>query len=412
MRRLPPAAIWLLILVACSDGTAPTPAPEALKALPRSLTADEASIITANNAFTLALFQKASAAEPRTNVFISPLSASMALGMTMNGARNETFTAMRTALQFGQAPQGQINAGYKSLMELLLGLDPAVESRIANSIWYRNTLPINPAFVGAARDYFNADVSALDFNAAASVKIVNDWVSRQTATRIPTILESIGPNDVMYLINAIYFKASWRNGFDRSATTIATFNAGDGVAEQVPMMHLEAEKRLRGRGFYDGSMMMELPYGNSAFNMEVYLPPDTTTVERYIERLTPQSLKSDFNDDVRANASLWMPRVKLEYQRLLNPDLIALGMGVAFSGSADFTGMTTTPMGLAISKVLQKTFLTIDEEGTEAAAVTVVDIFVSAPPGPMSMRVDRPYMIVIRERLSGTIMFIGKINTL
>jgi serine protease inhibitor len=352
------AAACLCTVAGCGDGTAPTPAPELLTSLPRALTDGEQSIISANNAVTLALFQKASAAEPAKNVFLSPLSASLALGMTMNGARNETLDGMRTALQYGAMPQADINAGYKSLIALLMGLDPSVETRIANSIWYRNTLPIDPAFVAAGKDYFDAEVAPLDFTKVdASVKTVNDWVSDKTAARIPSILETITSDDAMFLVNAIYFKGSWRRGFDRSETQAATFTAGDGSARPVPMMHLEAETHVfRGDTWIDGTKMVELPYGNAAFNMEVYLPPDTSTVESWVTRLTVDAI---------GHRAEW-----------------------------------------------PKTFLSIDEEGTDAAAVTKVGVIFVSAPGPLSMRVDRPYVVLIRERLSGTILFIGKVNVI
>jgi serpin B len=406
------SAAALAVVGGCGDGTAPGAPPELLTSLPRALSTEEQGIIGANNAFTLALFQKASAAEPGKNVFMSPLSASIALGMTMNGARNGTLDAMRTAMQYGTMSQADINAGYKSLMSLILGLDPTVEARIANSIWYRNTLPINPAFVAAGQDYFAAEVSALDFTkSTAALGTINGWVNDKTAGRIPTILDEIRQEEVMFLINAIYFKASWRNTFDRAATQDASFTSGTGTVQTVPMMYLKGEAdTFRGREWADGTMSVELPYGNAAFNMQVYLPPDTSTVESFVGRLTADQLMNPGSQLARLD--LWMPRVKLEYKRRLNEDLAALGMGIAFTDNADFGGMVTTPIGLAISNVLQKTFLSIDEEGTEAAAVTSVGIRITSAPPSLSMRCDRPYVVVIREKLSGTIVFIGKINSI
>jgi serpin B len=403
------------LAAACTEGTAPAPAPDLLTKLPRALTSQEAALIESGNAFTLALFQKASAAQPEKNVFLSPLSASMALGMTLNGARTSTFDAMRTALQFGTMSQADINASYKSLISLLTGLDATIESRIANSIWYRNTLPIDPAFVSAGRDYFDAEVSALDFNQSApAVQTINNWVSDKTAGRIPTIVDAITPDHMMILINAVYFKATWRNAFNPAATQMETFTTGTGAQQTVPLMHLEGEDLgVRGATWADGSQSLELPYGNGAFNMTVILPPDTSTVERFVSRLTLERIAFAGSDRI-STLQFWMPRVKLEYKRTLVDDLSALGMGIAFSDAADLSGMTTTGLGLKISDVLQKTFLSIDEEGTEAAAVTKVDIFTtsSSGPSPLVMRCDRPYLVVIREKLSGTIMFIGKINVI
>jgi serpin B len=396
----------VLTALGCSDGTAPTPA--LLTSLPRPLTGEEAALIQSSNAFTLGLFQKASAAEPQKNVFLSPLSASMMLGMTLNGARSGTFDAMRSALQFGVQSQTDINSSYKSLISLLIGLDPTTEMRIANSIWYRNTLQINPAFVTASHDYFDAEVSALDFAKPDQAKqTINGWVNDKTAGRIPTIVDQIEPDQVMYLINAIYFKGQWRAAFDRGATKMESFSPGAGGLQSVPMMHLEGNE-FRGSIWTDGTKHVDLPYGNGAFNMSVYLPPDTSSIESFVSRLNVTDLmRSDYGFALK----LWLPRVKLEYERRLNGDLSALGMGIAFTDAADFSGMTTNGHPMVISEVLQKTFLSIDEEGTEAAAVTKGAMADSAPL-ELVMRCDRPYLIVIRERLSGTIVFIGKINSI
>ena len=395
-----------LMALGCSDGTAPTPA--LLTSLPRPLTSQEVALIQSSNAFTLGLFQKTSAAEPQKNVFLAPLSASMMLGMALNGARSGTFDAMRSALQFGVRPQSDINSSYKSLISLLTGLDPTTEMRIANSVWYRNTLQINSAFVTASHDYFDADVSALDFAKPEQAKqAINGWVNDKTAGRIPTIVGQVEPAHVMYLINAIYFKGQWRAAFDRGATKMESFTPGAGDVQSVPMMHLEGEE-FRGSIWTDGTKHVDLPYGNGAFNMSVYLPPDTSSIESFVSRLNVADLMQGEHD---VALKLWLPRVKLEYERRLNDDLSALGMAIAFTDAADFSGMTTNGHPMVISEVLQKTFLSIDEEGTEAAAVTKGAMSDSAPVS-LVMRCDRPYLIVIRERLSGAIVFIGKINSI
>jgi len=237
---------------------------------------------------------------------------------------------------------------------------------------------------------------------------VNAWVNDRTSGRIPTILDQIEDGDAMYLINAIYFKGRWRTAFDRGNTRDEAFINGHAMLETVPMMHLEQDGIVAGE-WPDGTRMVELPYGNTAFAMRVYLPADTSTVEHLIGRLT-----LDRVNDIGSmtHVSLWMPRVKLDYERHLGPDLSALGMGVAFSDAADFSGMTTSQAGLKITDVLQKTFLSIDEDGTEAAAATKVTIGFTSVPASVAVRLDRPYLVVIRERLSGTILFIGKINTI
>ncbi|HET9424938.1 MAG TPA: serpin family protein [Gemmatimonadaceae bacterium] len=398
------------MLAACGNGTEPVPT--ALTALPRALTSQETAVIGASNAFTLSLFKQVSAEEPAKNVFVSPLSASMALGMTLNGARGSTFDAMRSTLQFGSSEQVAINEGYKSLMSLLTGLDPTSEMRVANSIWFRNTFPISPEFTAAGRNFFDAEVAALDFaNVEASKATINAWVNASTSGRIPTIVDEIASEEVMFLINAIYFKARWRMRFDPKDTKPADFTPASGPKQTAQMMYIERDS-LNGRDFPDGTAVAQLPYGNTAFNMVVVLPPQGTTLDGFVAGLTPDRWTELTSGIPGAKVELWFPRLELKYERKLGPDLASLGMGIAFSNAADFRGMTTTPLGLRISKVIQKTFLKIDEEGTEAAAATSVGVRVTSAPLRVTMRCDRPYLVAIRERFSGTIVFVGKVNTM
>src|SRR5215510_14457306 len=206
-----------MIMSACSDVTAPAPTP-ALTPLPRDLTAGERQVLQAGNAFSLALFRQLAKTQPGQNVFVSPLSASMALGMTMNGARGTTLDAMRATLGVGTADLQQINAGYKGLIELLRGLDPSTTFRLANSIWYRNEFPVRQTFLDAVKAAFSAEVHGLNFNDPNSLSVINGWVNSSTQGKIPTILAEIGANDQMYLINAIYFKARRRATFDPAKT--------------------------------------------------------------------------------------------------------------------------------------------------------------------------------------------------
>src|SRR3954469_6179892 len=200
------SAAALFLAIACSGVTGPgesdTPTP-ALDALPRPLTAAESKVVSAANDFSFALFRRLSAAQKDSNVFTSPLSASMALGMAMNGAAGTTYEQMRSALAFGGASEPEINDGYRALITLLRGLDPAVDVRVANSVWYRAGFPVAPSFVDITRSAFDARATALDFASPAAVTTINDWVSTATAGKIPSIIDRIGRDQVMFLINAI-----------------------------------------------------------------------------------------------------------------------------------------------------------------------------------------------------------------
>ncbi len=331
----------------------------------------------------------------------------MALGMAMNGAAGTTYDEMRATLGFGAAAsETEIGESYGSLIALLRGLDPAVNFRIANSIWYRNGFPVNQSFLDAGRDWFDARASALDFGSPSAVPTINDWVSTATAGRIPTIVETIRDDQVMFLINAIYFKGGWRTKFDPARTIDAPFHAlgGDQAAK---LMHREGMmKYLQTADF----QAVDLPYGNGAYAMTVVLPNEDRSVDAVAASLESAAWAGWMGQLREAEVDLHLPRLRLAWERDLIPDLKSLGMRAAFvGGDADFTRLSPAGRQLYISVVKQKTYVDVDEEGTEAAAVTNVGISLVSMPARASVRVDRPFIVVLRERLSGTILFIGKI---
>jgi serine protease inhibitor len=331
--------------------------------------------------------------------------------MALNGARASTFDAMRSALQLGAASQADVNAGYRSLIALLRSLDGAVDLRIANSIWYRNDMTFSGAFIDAGKTNFDAVVQGLDFSkSAASAAVINKWVSDQTNAKIPSIIDTIDPADVMFLINAIYFKGTWRSRFDPADTKPGDFTAASGAKQPAQFMMRHDDKILYATA--DGAQAVDLPYGNAAFTMTVILPPPGVSADQYAAIFTADRLKSLTDRMFEHAGTLWMPKLKLSYERTLNDDLTALGMGVAFTDLADFSGMAGSPGLLALSYVKQKTYVDVNEEGTEAAAVTVTGVGLTSAPVRIELRVDRPYLFIIRDHLSGTILFIGKVNAI
>ncbi|MEP6733235.1 MAG: serpin family protein [bacterium] len=407
-RTLAVSTAAALSLACGSSGTEPggggsqtTP----LDALPRQLTASELQLVSSANTFSFSLFRQLSSAQKDSNVFTSPLSASMALGMTANGAAGSTLDQMRATLAFGGTTEADVNASYKSLIALLRGLDNTVDFRIANSIWYRNGFPFNQSFIDVSKTAFDATVTPLDFSNPSSVKTINDWVSTSTAGKIPTIVDQIEDDKVMFLINAIYFKGSWRDRFDPSQTTDAQFHSISGD-QPMKLMHRHGKFSYL---FTPDFAAADLPYGNSAFTMTVVLPHPGKSIDAVAASIKASDWSTWMGQFHEITSDIELPRFKLEWQRVLNDDLKALGMHDAFvANGADFTRMSTTRgHDLFISIVKQKTYVDVNEEGTEAAAVTNVGVSVtSAPP---SLRVDRPFLFVIRERLSGTVIFMGKI---
>jgi serine protease inhibitor len=398
-------ALFALVLIgtACREGTAPAPSAP-ITSLPRTLTDPENKVIAGSNEFAFDLFRTGNISQHKANVFISPLSASMALGMTANGANGATYDEMRSALRLTGATKADVGAGYKSLIELLRGLDPGTTFIIANSIWYERTFPFNASFLDESKLYFDAQVESIDFRSPTAVPTINSWVSEHTNDKIPTILDSIADEEVMFLINAIYFKGIWQKQFDKSKTVDAPFHSADGTTSTVKMMAREEGVQYTATSEYAA---VDLPYGNSAFSMTVVLPNgDIDAFAESFDQAKWNSLVGSFRE---SNLQVYLPRFRMEWKRGLNEDLQQLGMRLAFY-SADFTRMSPRGLDLIITRVVQKTFVEVDEEGTEAAAATMVGIGLTSMPA--AFRADRPFLVVIRERFSGTILFIGKIAKL
>jgi len=393
----------LMALTACGDPVGPVPVEE-ITELPRALTSDEMRVIGASNRFAFDLLHLAS--KPDSNLFLSPVSASMALGMTMNGTAGETLAQMRTALGFGDLGLDEIDASYRSLIDLLLGLDPSVEMAIGNSVWSRTGFPVRQTFLDTVKEYFEAEAEELDFSQASAPARINGWVKDATQGKIDEIVPSqIPPEVVMYLINAIYFKGTWTQQFDPKDTRDEPFHFADGSTRSMKMMRLEATLPYRAGADYQA---VDLPYGGQAFSMTVLLPRQGVSLDRLVASLDADAWTDLVGGFFGMKGTLWLPRFRMSYERTLNDDLEALGMTDAFDASVADFGPLSPVGGLYISKVLQKSWVDVNEEGTEAAAATSVEVGLTSA-GGFQMRVDHPFLFVIRERLSGTILFVGQV---
>ncbi|MGD8867842.1 MAG: serpin family protein [Gemmatimonadales bacterium] len=403
---VPLAGCLIQLAAACGDG--PTEPHGKIEGLPRPLDVSETAVVNANNRFGFDLLRQLNAADPDSNIFISPLSASMALGMTLNGAAGSTYDAMRATLGFGELSNEAINQSYRGLIDLLIDLDPRVTFGLGNSIWYREGFPVEQDFLDTTGEYFDAEVSALDFDDAAAADVINGWVETETAGKIEQIIDPpIDPQTVMFLINAIYFNGTWTYEFDKSETEQAPFHRSDGST--VPVMFMAQQTDLA-YAHDEGYQAVDLPYGGEAYSMTVVLPREGVDIDSLIAELDADSWEALLADARVTGLELHLPRFRLEYEKVLNDALKALGMEVAFvDGAADFSRIAPG-WQLFISQVKQKTFVKVDEEGTEAAAVTSVEVgYTSIPSGPPVLRVDRPFLFAIRERFSGTVIFVGKI---
>jgi len=291
-----------------------------------------------------------------------------------------------------------------------LNLDEKVVIEIANSIWPREDFPVLPAFLDVNQNYFYSEVKPLDFTRADAADIINAWISEKTHGRIENMLDYIPEDAIMYLINAIYFKGTWTYQFDEEYTQMDYFYNTTANPDECPFM------KISGTWLYsrdDDVQIVDLPYGDSLCSMTVLLPNVNQTVDNFIARLTPEKLENYLNDLDYNFGTITMPKLKLNYKLLMNDVLSAMGMAIAFDPKfADFTRINADG-GLWINRVIHQSFIQVDEEGTEAAAATIVEFCGTTSTSSNSdfqMYVNRPYIFIIRERVKNTILFIGKVS--
>lgn len=403
-----PTFFLALLLATCqSDVTGPG---EIHGELPRELTVSEKQLVEADQSFSYDIFrQTVSYDNEEENLFISPLSISTALAMTLNGAEGETLEQMKQALHVSGMDTGEINEAFQSLIELLVSVDPKVTMKIANSVWHEQSLVVEDEFLQRLEDFYNAEVAGLDFRNSGSVDTINSWVNENTEGKIEKIIDRIPPEMVMYLINAIYFKGDWLSKFDKNETRKADFHLESGETVQVDMM---SQKERYAVNFSEEVRMIELPYGDSLFTMSVLMPGDPEMpLNQFIEEEITKENLAQWRSNLRVSeVPLELPKFEMEYEITYNDILKSMGMDKAFDeGAADFSGIAdVSPQNLYISEVKHKTFVSVDEEGTEAAAVTSVGVGVTSL--PPSMIVNRPFVFIIHERESGTNLFLGKVK--
>jgi serpin B len=375
---------------------------------PIELKARGEQVIQSSNEFGLDIFRLIVGDEPvNKNIFISPTSISLALAMTWNGANNATEDSMAYALRLDQYSAEQINETFRDLIEGLTTVDEKVLLEIANSIWYRQDFTAEPDFLNINSTYYNAEVAALDFDSPEAVNTINNWVSDQTHERIPTVLDHIDPLAVMFLINALYFKGIWSIEFNKESTTDELFFLADGSQKTVDMMRYEEEI-----GYFENDLFQacEMNYGRGNFSMIVLLPKSDHTVADIADQLTPENWDNWVLSFGKIKVNLGLPKFTFKYEKKLNDILSLMGMGIAFEPmAADFTGINANG-GLYIDFVKHNTFVEVNEEGTEAAAVTVVGVnLTSMPVDVRYMLVNRPFLFAIRETTTNTIVFMGKV---
>lgn len=400
-------ALSALFLVQCSfDDSEEEPQYE-----PIVLTENESLVAKSSDKFGLELFRQINIVEETgKNIFISPLSLSFALGMAYNGAANETRDAIADALQMPDLTIEEINESYLGLMENLMNVDPEVTMQIANSVWCHDRSDLIPAeeFVENCNTYFDAIVQTLDFEDPNSADIINQWVSDKTNDKIDSIIDA---GQLRYLIslllNAIYFNGTWTYEFDEADTRTKTFYKSDSSEVDCEMMYVEANFETYWNNRFEA---IDMPYGHDYFIMTAVKPNPGVSLDSLIYELTAENWTDWTDHSYKSEIEVGLPKFTFEYKisSLLIDVLTEMGMGITFDPIlANFDNLFPDDPYTFISMVTQKTFVRVDEKGTEAAAVSAVGMSDSAP-GRLIF--DSPFIFIIRERSTGTIIFMGKIE--
>ncbi len=407
MKRLVFFLAGIVLITAACNKNPVEPGPKTVHLSQKSL-----KLLDESNDFAFDLFQDIATHDTSKNQMISPLSISFALGMTYNGADSTTKTAMAQTMHLDGMSDDDINLSFKELADKLLNVDPKVIMEIANSIWYKNVYQVEQDFLDINKKYYYAEVNPLDFSDPHSVGIINNWVKEKTHDKIDKIIDKINPADVMFLINAIYFKGTWKYQFNKEETEEQPFYNEQGeVLEQVNMMGMKSTIRY----YSDNKMQaIDLPYGQGNYCMSILLPAGSSSLAGLITSLTTGKWEEIINDFADANVNVFLPKFKIKFKSNLNKTLIRLGMGIAFDPSMANFHRIIPDKDLYISSVDHKTFIQTDEEGTEAAAVTCVTITNSTTtigtPQVITFRADHPFLFIIHEQTTGAILFMGKIT--
>jgi serpin B len=370
----------------------------------------ETRLANTQNRFAFKLFAELTRPNIEANVFISPASVALALSMAYNGARGETQRAIANTLAVGDLSQDELNRANLALIEALRALDPQVTLAIANSLWAAQAVEFDQEFLRRNQEFYGAEIATLDFADAGATAAINGWVKQHTNGKIEKILDRIDRSAIMILINAIYFKGRWAKPFDPRRTRELPFTLPDGSQKKHPLMAQTGKFDFyAGQGF----QAITLPYGAGRASMYIFLPDQRSSLRAFRRELGHKSWDAWLRHFRQSEGTIVLPRFKLAYEATLNDPLKALGMGVAFDGRrADFSAMVADRKpNVNIDEVKHKTFVEVNEEGTEAAAVTSIGMVRTSmmPQRSFSMVVDRPFFCAIRDSQTGALLFLGSI---
>lgn len=364
----------------------------------------EIAQIKNDNKFGIRLFKQIVGNEEAKNTMVSPFSVSQALLMAYNGADGKTKEEFASLLNVKEISIDELNKTHQKLSKSLVKHDQKVLFSIANSIWYDNRFPVKKPFIEINKSYYNAEVSKLNFGNIKTVNKINGWVANKTNQKIKKIIDKIDPSEVLFLINAIYFKADWQHKFDRSLTTQKAFFTSKGSEIKVPMMATESSFNYAQNDYEE---IVELPYGRGKFSMLLIRPKKK--INELISEINSEKLTEWNREMNKQKVIVNLPKFDFSYKKELNETLQEMGLLQAFQNSANFNKISD--VSIRISKVLHKTYIKTDEKGSEAAAVTSIGVkMTSAEPKKTVITFDKPFVFIIREKDTNTILFAGKVE--
>ena len=335
--------------------------------------------------------------EENENIFVSPYSAGVALSMLAEGAQGQTKEELQHALNGVSFTAGELKA------------DSLVDIRSANAAWIREGFKVKIPYLQSLSDVYGAQVRNLDFSDPASVGIINSWCAENTEGRITEIIDRIAPDMMMFLMNALYFKAPWKKTFDKNATSDDMFH-GYSKDSEVSFMNCKAKYRY---AEYSGNQLIQLPYADGRYSMLVLLPAEDVSPDAVLPYLDENTYKNALASMEMKEVILSLPKFKVETTTLLNRTLEAMGAKKVFTSTAELGNISNGRV--AVDEVKQKCFVEVNEEGSEAAAVTSIGVrMTSAQVGPLPVRmtVDRPFLFSIVDTENDNILFIGRIMNL
>jgi len=399
----------VLLLAGCSEGERNEDSGSSING---DISGSYEEIVSANNELGFRLINEIEADE-NGNTFISPTSLSMALSMVYNGADGTTKEEIGSVLQTGNIDLGTWNEKNASLFSALQREEEQTQLHVANSIWLQDQYHFQQEFAQNTSDYYAAQQEEINFQSGDAAERINNWVESATNDKITDMVEEpLNPDLVSILINAIYFKGEWKYGFDESNTEERPFYLSNGSTEDVPLMSLQKKLPYVENEFFQAAV---LPYGDDELiSMHVFLPKENVGLEEIRQLLTDDSWNDLLAQFQESKGTILLPKFELEYEAVLNETLKQLGMKTAFDhNEADFSNMIEENDPIWIDQVKQKTFIEVNEEGTEAAGATSIEMETTSAPAneeePFYMEVNRPFFFTITDEETGTILFMGEI---